>query len=177
MYLKQYFQTVFPLNETNGIIEWVDNLQPFRIILHRLYRQLLGPKKMMKGDDIKKCAATLKDPTEDLKKFRYLLERHPSVFAEWFVRNFPDPQAWFMARLSYTRTTAVMSMVGYLLGLGDRHGENILFDATNGDTVHVDLNCLFEKGRELKFPEVVPFRLTHNMIQAFGPTGTEGPFK
>ena len=70
-----------------------------------------------------------------------------------------------------------MSMVGYLLGLGDRHGENILFDATNGDTVHVDLNCLFEKGRELKFPEVVPFRLTHNMIQAFGPTGTEGPFK
>lgn len=45
-------------------------------------------------------------------------------------------------------------MVGYLLGLGDRHGENILFDASNGDTVHVDLNCLFNKGRELKIPEV-----------------------
>jgi serine/threonine-protein kinase ATR len=59
-----------------------------------------------------------------------------------------------MARLAYTRTTAVMSMVGYLLGLGDRHGENILFDASNGDTVHVDLNCLFNKGRELKIPEV-----------------------
>ena len=61
-----------------------------------------------------------------------------------------------MARLAYTRTTAVMSMVGYLLGLGDRHGENILFDASNGDTVHVDLNCLFNKGRELKVPEVSP---------------------
>ena len=63
-----------------------------------------------------------------------------------------------MARLAYTRTTAVMSMVGYLLGLGDRHGENILFDACNGDTVHVDLNCLFNKGRDLRIPEVSDFR-------------------
>lgn len=38
-----------------------------------------------------------------------------------------------------------MSMVGYILGLGDRHGENILFDASCGDTVHVDFNCLFNK--------------------------------
>jgi phosphatidylinositol kinase/protein kinase (PI-3 family) len=38
-----------------------------------------------------------------------------------------------------------MSIVGYILGLGDRHGENILFDSTNGDCVHVDFNCLFNK--------------------------------
>lgn len=38
-----------------------------------------------------------------------------------------------------------MSMVGYILGLGDRHGENVLFDASCGDTVHVDFNCLFNK--------------------------------
>ena len=39
----------------------------------------------------------------------------------------------------------MMSMVGYILGLGDRHGENILFDSTNGDCVHVDFNCLFNR--------------------------------
>ena len=38
-----------------------------------------------------------------------------------------------------------MCMVGYILGLGDRHGENILFDAKCGDCVHVDFNCLFKK--------------------------------
>lgn len=42
-------------------------------------------------------------------------------------------------------TLAVMSMVGYILGLGDRHGENILLDTTCGDVVHVDFNCLFGK--------------------------------
>lgn len=29
--------------------------------------------------------------------------------------------------------------------LGDRHAENILFDATTGDCVHVDVNMLFDK--------------------------------
>ena len=41
-----------------------------------------------------------------------------------------------------------MSMVGYILGLGDRHGENILFDSTSGDCVHVDFNCLFNRVSE-----------------------------
>lgn len=51
----------------------------------------------------------------------------------------------YEARTAYIRTTAVMSMVGYILGLGDRHGENILFDSTCGDCVHVDFNCLFNR--------------------------------
>ena len=35
--------------------------------------------------------------------------------------------------------------VGYIIGLGDRHTENIMYDSRNGDTVHVDMNCLFNK--------------------------------
>ncbi|KAK8760864.1 hypothetical protein V5799_027869 [Amblyomma americanum] len=51
----------------------------------------------------------------------------------------------YTARQSYAQTVAVMSIVGFILGLGDRHGENILFDASCGDAVHVDFNCLFNK--------------------------------
>ena len=74
-----------------------------------------------------------------------LLPRHPPLLPEWFMRTFPDPTSWYSARVSYARTTAVMSIVGYILGLGDRHGENILFDSHTGDCVHVDFNCLFNK--------------------------------
>lgn len=31
------------------------------------------------------------------------------------------------------------------MGLGDRHGENILVDASSGDVVHVDFSCLFDR--------------------------------
>lgn len=51
----------------------------------------------------------------------------------------------YLARSEFTRTTAVISIVGYILGLGDRHGENILLDSTNGGVVHVDFNCLFNR--------------------------------
>lgn len=61
--------------------------------------------------------------------------------------------------------------------LGDRHGENILIDETNGDTAHVDFNCLFDKGLTFDKPELVPFRLTHNMVDGFGVSGYEGPFR
>ena len=79
--------------------------------------------------------------------------------------------------MAFTRTTAVMSMVGYIIGLGDRHMENINVDTTSGQTVHVDMNCLFNKGETFEWPEVVPFRLSHNMVDAFGPLGVEGPYR
>ncbi len=50
--------------------------------------------------------------------------------------------------------------MGYLLGLGDRHLDNILLDAWSGSIVHIDFNVIFERGRRLRVPEVVPFRLT-----------------
>jgi phosphatidylinositol kinase/protein kinase (PI-3 family) len=43
--------------------------------------------------------------------------------------------------------------------LGDRHGENILFDSLTGDTVHVDLNCLFDKVSLLSFSSSSSFSM------------------
>lgn len=93
------------------------------------------------------------------------------------METFPEPEAWFAARLRYTRSCAVMSIVGHVLGLGDRHGENVLLEQGDGGTFHVDFNCLFDKGLTFEKPELVPFRLTHNMVDAMGPQGVEGPFR
>jgi serine/threonine-protein kinase ATR len=96
---------------------------------------------------------------------------------EWFAETYPEPDAWFAARLRYARSAAVMSMTGHMLGLGDRHGENILLEESTGGVFHVDFNCLFDKGLTFEKPELVPFRLTHNMQDAMGPYGHEGPFR
>ena len=68
------------------------------------------------------------------------------------------------ARNRFTRSTAVWSIIGHIIGLGDRHVENILLDTTNGECVHVDFDCLFDKGLSLAKPEIVPFRLTPNLV-------------
>jgi len=48
------------------------------------------------------------------------------VFHHFFHENFPDPSQWFDRRLAYTRSVAANSITGYIVGLGDRHLQNIL---------------------------------------------------
>ncbi|PIA52420.1 hypothetical protein AQUCO_01000352v1 [Aquilegia coerulea] len=84
----------------------------------------------------------------------------------------------FSSKLTrYSGSIATMSIVGHVLGLGDRHLDNILMDFCSGDVVHIDYNVCFDKGRRLKIPEIVPFRLTQTMEAALGLTGIEGTFR
>ncbi|ESQ50945.1 hypothetical protein EUTSA_v10022517mg [Eutrema salsugineum] len=77
----------------------------------------------------------------------------------------------------YSGSVAAMSIVGHMLGLGDRHLDNILMDFCSGDVVHIDYNVCFDKGQRLEVPEIVPFRLTQTMEAALGLTGVEGTFR
>ncbi|KAJ8938742.1 hypothetical protein NQ318_016037 [Aromia moschata] len=168
--------SVAPLNEECGLIEWIPKLVGLRPVIMKLYKQR-GLVLTMR--EIKERSCNIRDSLDRKREIftKKLLPLHPPVLSEWFRKTFPDAQSWLTARTAYIRTTAVMSMVGYILGLGDRHGENILLDSTCGDVVHVDFNCLFNKGESLDWPERVPFRLTHNMVSAMGPLKVEGIFR
>uniref|UniRef100_A0A0N5AZ30 Serine/threonine-protein kinase ATR n=1 Tax=Syphacia muris TaxID=451379 RepID=A0A0N5AZ30_9BILA len=188
LFVRTY--NVVPLQEAGGLIEWIPYLRTYRSVLEPLMRE--------------KCDSVMTDKewfsrwiphaTDEQKLERLRTEyfpRHPVVMAEWFCtfvsyvlisivwhrRGFPEPCKWYAARLAFIHTSAVMSMVGFVLGLGDRHGENILIDEKSGDAFHVDFNLLFNKGEYLTVPEVVPFRLTRNIVNAFGATGVEGAFR
>lgn len=52
--------------------------------------------------------------------------------------NSPNSESWLERRANFTRSLAVMSMVGYILGLGDRHPSNIMLDRFSGKIVHID---------------------------------------
>ncbi|KAF2867552.1 protein kinase rad3 [Massariosphaeria phaeospora] len=173
LYIKTYGVT--PLNEECGTIEWVEGLKPMRDIIIRLYRQKGIPI------DYSELRMLLNEACTDASKVSIfthrILAKFQPVLYEWFVESFPEPEAWFAARLRYTRSCAVMSIIGHVLGLGDRHGENVLLEEGNGGTFHVDFNCLFDKGLTFEKPELVPFRLTHNMVDAMGPQAVEGPFR
>jgi len=44
----------------------------------------------------------------------------------------PNSAVWLERRTNYTRSLATMSMVGYILGLGDRHPSNIMLQRNTG---------------------------------------------
>lgn len=72
------------------------------------------------------------------KKFRPVL-RH------YFTEQHKAPIPWFTTRLAYTRSVATTSIVGHVLGLGDRHSSNILMDSKTGEVIHIDLGIAFDQ--------------------------------
>ncbi|GAB4838582.1 hypothetical protein Ancab_028127 [Ancistrocladus abbreviatus] len=177
---KLYIRTfaVIPLTEDCGMVEWVPHTRGLRHILQDIYITCGKFDRQKTNPQIKRSyeqCQSKKLPEDEWLKTK-ILPMFPPVFHKWFLNTFSEPAAWFRARVAYAHTTAVWSMVGHIVGLGDRHGENILFDSTTGDCVHVDFSCLFDKGLQLEKPELVPFRLTQNMVDGLGITGYEGIF-
>ena len=71
-----------------------------------------------------------------------------------------------------------MSMVGYILGLGDRHPSNLMLDRISGQIVHIDFGDCFEVAMSRsKYPETVPFRLTRMLVRSMEASGIEGTFR
>jgi FKBP12-rapamycin complex-associated protein len=55
-----------------------------------------------------------------------------------------NTETWLDRRTNYTRSLAVMSVVGYILGLGDRHPCNLMLDRNSGKIIHIDFGDCFE---------------------------------
>lgn len=71
---------------------------------------------------------------------------HP-VFRHYFTEKHKVPLAWYDMRLKYARSAATTSIVGHIVGLGDRHLSNILIHKITGEVVHIDLGIAFDQVR------------------------------
>ncbi|GKT73500.1 phosphatidylinositol 3 [Colletotrichum tofieldiae] len=168
---------VLPLTSASGLIEFVPNTIPLHEFLMPAHERYFP--KDLKGSHCRKEISNAQGKTTEtrISVYRKVTERFHPVMKYFFMENFVDPDDWFVKRLAYTRTTAAISMLGHVLGLGDRHGHNILLDNKTGEVVHIDLGVAFEMGRVLPVPELVPFRLTRDIVDGMGITGTEGVFR
>eukprot|EP01028_Stygiella_incarcerata_P001031 TRINITY_DN1162_c1_g1_i4.p1 TRINITY_DN1162_c1_g1~~TRINITY_DN1162_c1_g1_i4.p1 ORF type:complete len:2462 (+),score=563.59 TRINITY_DN1162_c1_g1_i4:483-7388(+) len=171
---------VIPLSETTGVIEWMPHTMGLKGVLMSEYSHhgisIPKPRELM--DWTERCKEGGKWNKEALYQlYQKLRERTPPIMHTFFFRNFVDPASWYQARLQFARSCALWSMIGNVVALGDRHIENILVDLKEGGLAHIDFDCLFNKGKSFPVKEMVPFRLTPNMVDGFGPLGVEGAFR
>jgi ataxia telangiectasia mutated family protein len=80
-----------------------------------------------------------------LKFFSWIQSQIKPVMRHYFTEKHKTPISWFAMRLNYTRSVATTSIVGHILGLGDRHSSNILIDNGSGEVVHIDLGIAFDQ--------------------------------
>lgn len=183
--LRMCSYKVVPLSQRSGLVEWCEGTVPIGNYLigvpaqrnfgaHHLYR----PNDLISVECRKKLhAANGKSHRQKLEIYRDICKRFKPVFRHFFYENFVVPDKWFQCRTAYCKSVSISSMVGYILGLGDRHVQNILINKTTGEVIHIDLGVAFEQGKCLPTPEMVPFRLTRDLVDAFGSSGVEGSFR
>ncbi|CAE6436426.1 unnamed protein product [Rhizoctonia solani] len=169
---------VIPLASQAGLLEFVTNTMPIGGWLLNAHKKY-NPKDWQPPvctDHLRKARATGK-PQALLDIFMEIRKHFKPVMRHFFTEAHKLPTAWFDMRLNYQRSVATTSIVGHVLGLGDRHLSNILIHNMTGEVVHIDLGIAFDQGRLLPIPETVPFRLTADIVDGLGSTGTEGVFR
>ncbi|KAF5280820.1 hypothetical protein FQR65_LT14927 [Abscondita terminalis] len=171
---------VIPLSTNSGLIGWV----PHCDTLHTLIRDYREKKKILLNIEHRIMLRMAPDYDhltlmQKVEVFEHALEHtHGDDLARLLWLKSPSSEVWFDRRTNYTRSLAVMSMIGYILGLGDRHPSNLMLDRLSGKILHIDFGDCFEVAmtRE-KFPEKIPFRLTRMLINAMEVTGIEGTYR
>lgn len=153
--------SIFNIGSDCGIVEWVDGT----LTLKTIFLNLLEENKNKSVEFIKTLS---RGGHEDAQTWLDLQKILRPNFYKYFATTFPDCNKRHNARTLYTRSLAAWSIVGYIIGLGDRHCENILFIEATSELIFIDFECIFNMGKILPKPEVVPFRLTPELQSAMG---------
>ena len=173
---------IAPLSHNCGVVGWV----PHCDTLHCLIRDYREGKKMPLNAENREMMALSPnyDSLTSMQKVEIFTEALSRTAGQgndlyevlWMKSS--NSEEWLERRTNFTRSLAVMSMVGYILGLGDRHPSNLMLDQISGRVLHIDFGDCFEVAmhRE-KFPEKVPFRLTRMLTRAMEVSGIEGSYR
>lgn len=172
--------SVIPLSTNSGLIGWV----PHCDTLHTLIRDYRERKKCLLNIEHRLMLRMTVDYDklmlmQKVEVFEHALEhtQGDDLSKLLWLKSYSS-ELWFERRTNYTRSLAVMSMVGYILGLGDRHPSNLMLDRVTGKILHIDFGDCFEVAvTRDKFPEKIPFRLTRMLINAMEVTGIEGTYR
>lgn len=138
------------------MLEWVENTIPLADYIsdNRAPGGIGAHSRYYPGEwGFRFCRDHLdKAPVKNKRQaFDDICRHHSPVFRFFFVERFGrNPQSWYSAKKKYSRSVAVSSFVGHVLGIGDRHGSNILIHKGTGEVVHIDFGIVFEQGKVSK---------------------------
>lgn len=169
-----------PLSQNSGLLGWVPNSDT----LHVLIREYRESRKILLNIEHRIMLQMAPDYDnltlmQKVEVFGYALDNTTGqdLYRVLWLKS-KSSEAWLERRTNYTRSLAVMSMVGYILGLGDRHPSNLMLDRITGKIIHIDFGDCFEVAmKREKYPERVPFRLTRMLTYAMEVSNIEGSFR
>ncbi|KAJ9118350.1 hypothetical protein QFC22_004266 [Naganishia vaughanmartiniae] len=203
LFIQPY--SAIPLGPNSGLLSWIPNTETIMQLISSSRSRVKGDRTSeneraaMVGRDAKALRQSHVDFDKLMQQYSCLpmeqkLRQYRDALAQsdnddmknllW--RRSSSSQTWLSRRTCFARSVATTSMIGYVIGLGDRHPGNTLIEQTKFNAISIDFGDVFEAAHErTPYPEKVPFRLTPQIYNAFefaaihgsGPPGSRGHFK
>ena len=172
---------IIPLSPNAGLITWVTGADTLHQMIseHRLLHNTPQNIEFTILDDTVGPFFNNLTFSQKLETFRIISKKcEANEIRDALWSRAPNAAMWMSQSLNFTVTTALMSMVGYVIGLGDRHPSNIMVQRETGRVIHIDFGDSFESTiLRASYPEMVPFRLTRMIVNALDSSTIEGIFR
>ncbi|OCT76787.1 hypothetical protein XELAEV_18031990mg [Xenopus laevis] len=196
MQLKTY--QVIPMTTRIGLIEWLENTCTLKeFILNtmtedeaKIYNSKTtnGPlyhynawldKKEKVGDARQHVTSyTRCDRTNTVASFREREALVPKdLLRRAFVKMSTTPEAFLSLRSHFARSHALLCVSHWIVGIGDRHLSNFMINMETGGMIGIDFGHAFGTATQfLPVPELMPFRLTRQIVNLMLPMKDSGLF-
>lgn len=185
LFIQPY--SAIPLGNNSGLLSWLPNTETLMQMISSSRGKIKGDRTSdnelaaMMGLDPNTLRQSHLDFDKMMQKYSALpmekkLEQYRDALAQsdqndlknllW--RRSSSSQTWLSRRTTFAKSIATTSMIGYVIGLGDRHPGNTLVEQTKFNAISIDFGDVFEAAHDrTPYPEKVPFRLTPQITNAF----------
>ena len=124
--LRMMTYNVVPLTPAAGVLAWVKDFVPMMKYLVDNEQPANGAHRRLRPNDwtyrhcLEQVWKVQREAHGDLESRRRMhdlvLSKFKPVMHHFFLETFPETSSWHQSRLAYTRSVAVNSMVGYIVG-------------------------------------------------------------
>lgn len=177
---------VIPLSSSFGLIQWIEDtrsledLVRFTLLkkeidqctsIHKKYaRWMMDAAPRQRIVDRYKAALSRYSQqavTENMKSL--IAETKQTALRDAFDAISSSPECFVTLRRNFITSYATMCAAHWLAGIGDRHLQNTLMRVATGRCLGIDFGHAFGSGIRAPIPELVPFRLTPQILELLRP--------
>jgi DNA-dependent protein kinase catalytic subunit len=182
---------VIPLSQILGMIQWIDETKSLKEFVqfsmtdktiintvslkYQNWIEKVGRSETI--SNIYKKAISEYHPKEVISKMNEFISMiNSDCLRKTFFLLSPSLECFVSLRHNFITSYATMCTIHWVTGVGDRHLNNLLIKVKSGKCYGIDFGLAFGTGIDQPIPELVPFRLTAQILGLLRPFNEEDLF-